>query len=385
MAMSTQFIFGIRKFYQYLYGNSFTLVTDHKPLTSILNPSKGLPAYMAARLQRWAVYLMGFSYTIQYRSTDKHANCDALSRLPIDDFSVDDIQDGLISQIVELQQCNSDGILDFKEVASKTSRDPILRKVRNFVQMGWPSQFPSNLKPYYNIQAQLSVQSGCLMVGSKVVVPQELRPKVLKLLHMGHVGMTKTSMLARNYFFWPRMHVDVKLMVAECKACQVHANAPKRAPLHPMEPPCKPWERINIDFAGPFKGRNYLLVVDVYSRWIEVIDMKSTTAVATVHALRALFFKYGIPLSLVSDNGAQFTSAEFRKFMRDNRVYHIFTAPYHPSSNGAVERYVQTFKRYMKTALFSGEESMDAALRVFLLNYRCTPHAVTKLLRLSYS
>ena len=88
-------IFGIKKFYQYLYGSKFLLVTDHKPLTSIFSLSKSLPSFMAARLQRWSTFLMQFQFTIVYRNTADHANCDCLSRLPIDDISSVDVEDVL--------------------------------------------------------------------------------------------------------------------------------------------------------------------------------------------------------------------------------------------------------------------------------------------------
>ncbi len=76
-------VFGVRKFHQYLYGRQFVLVTDHKPLTSILGPKKGIPPLAAARLQRWAVLLSAYSYTVEFKTTQQHANADSLSRLPL--------------------------------------------------------------------------------------------------------------------------------------------------------------------------------------------------------------------------------------------------------------------------------------------------------------
>ena len=74
-------IFGIKKFHQYLYGRKFLLVTDHKPLVTLLGPKSGIPTLAAARLQRWAILLSAYQYEIEYRSTLKHANADCLSRL----------------------------------------------------------------------------------------------------------------------------------------------------------------------------------------------------------------------------------------------------------------------------------------------------------------
>ena len=76
-------IFGIKKFHPYIYGRKFTLITDHKPLTTIFSPKSSLPALAAARLQRWAIILSAYQYEVEFRATDKHANADCLSRLPL--------------------------------------------------------------------------------------------------------------------------------------------------------------------------------------------------------------------------------------------------------------------------------------------------------------
>ena len=104
--------------------------------------------------------------------------------------------------------------------------------------------------------------------------------------------------------------------------------------------------------------------------------MKSTTATATIQELRRLFSSYGLPEQLVSDNGPQFVSAEFATFLKENGVKHIRCAPYHPSSNGAVERFIQTFKRSMKAGENHGPP-FHKPLMNFLLTYRYTPHATT--------
>ena len=80
-------IFGIKKFHQYVYSRKFLLVTDHKPLTTILSPKAALAA---ARLQRWAIMLSPYNYEIEFRPTKQHANADTLSRLPIEDTQTTD-------------------------------------------------------------------------------------------------------------------------------------------------------------------------------------------------------------------------------------------------------------------------------------------------------
>ena len=92
----------------------------------------------------------------------------------------------------------------------------------------------------------------------------------------------------------------------------------------------------------------YLLVSDAHSKWPEIIELKSTTANKTIEELRKLFVSYGLPEQMVTDNGPQFISEQFAIFVKSNGVKHIKSSPYHPATNGPVERLVQTFKKSMK-------------------------------------
>ena len=172
------------------------------------------------------------------------------------------------------------------------------------------------------------------------------------------------------------MDHDVETCVKACQACQEVQYFPAKAPLHPWEWPQKPWQRVNADFAGPFLGSYFLLLVDAHSKWPEIIPMSTTTANRTISEMRKVFSSYGCPEQLVSDNGPQFCSTEFGTFLKMNGVKHIRCSPYHPSSNGAVERLVQTFKRAMKVGV-SITHLLDKALCSFLLSYRTTPHSTT--------
>ena len=182
--------------------------------------------------------------------------------------------------------------------------------------------------------------------------------------------------LARSYLWWPGLDKDIESMAKSCKSCQSIKHAPPPAPLQPWIWPAKPWQRIHIDFAGPFMGRSFLVVIDAHSKWPEVFEMTNTSTAKTIAVLRHLFAAYGLPEQVVSDNGPQFTSEEFEAFMKGNGVKHTRSAPYHPASNGAVERFIQTFKQAMKA---SDKESHTFSHRLanFLLTYRSTPHATT--------
>jgi len=143
--------------------------------------------------------------------------------------------------------------------------------------------------------------------------------------------------------------------------------------MHSWPPATKPWERIHIDNAGPHLGRHFLIIVDAYSKYPEVIAVPNTTSQQTVATLRKLCAQNGVPEKIVSDNGTQFTDHEFEEFCKANAVSHILSPPYHPQSNGRAERFVDTFKRGLLK--LRGEGDVDKILDTFLLAYRTTPNA----------
>ena len=135
------------------------------------------------------------------------------------------------------------------------------------------------------------------------------------------------------------------------------------------------WARIHVDFAGIFLGQMFLVIVDAHSKWAEVRLMgNNTQAEKTTEVLRSIFASYGLPEQLVSDNGPQFVSEVFVRFCKEYGIKHIKSAPYHPATNGAVERFIQTFKIAMK---MNTHLSVSHRLDNFLLAYRTTPHVTT--------
>lgn len=366
-------MFGVKRFHNYLYGRRFTLQTDHKPLTSILGPKQGIPSLAAARLQRWAVILSGYTYNIEYRSTDAHANADGLSRLPLPNNQPEgNSEDATLFMIGQLEALPVLASL----VAAETSSDPILRRVVKYLRGGWPDRVPEALLPLWRRREELTLEAGCILWGIRVVIPKKLQPQIVSELHQGHPGIVKMKAVARSHVWWASLDSDIEQCAHACEACQVSRNLPAKAPLHPWAWPTSPWERIHVDFAGPVQGKMMLVVVDAHSKWPEVLTLTSTTAARTIAALREMFSRYGLPKQLVSDNGPQFTSQEFACFMARNGVKHIRTSPYHPASNGAVERLVQSVKRGVKAGIRSGVP-LECALQAFLLRYRTTPHTTT--------
>ncbi|GBM32207.1 Uncharacterized protein K02A2.6 [Araneus ventricosus] len=120
----------------------------------------------------------------------------------------------------------------------------------------------------------------------------------------------------------------------------------------------------------------FLLIVDAHSKWLEVYPMKATTTKKTIECLRDSFVRFGLPWVFVSDNGSQFTSHEFQRFIQGNGINYKTSAPFKPSSNGQAERYAATLKQSLR-AMQNYEGSIQQKLSTFLLQYRKAPNATT--------
>lgn len=366
-------IFGVVKFHTYLYGRRFTLVTDHKPLTTILGPKRGIPPMAAARLQRWAIKLSAYTYDIKFRSTSEHSNVDGLSRLPLNHVGTE----GYSLEPALFNICQLESLpVTATQLATATRKDSTLSKVLRYTLKGWPSEVPPDVSPFFSRRDELTVENGCILWGSRVLIPEKLRERMLKELHRDHPGICKMKGIARSYLWWPGLDKNIEELVKSCTQCQSVKKAPPVAPLHPWLWPTRVFQRVHIDYAGPFQGNMFFVAVDAYSKWPEVFVMQSTTVTNTIQALRHMFARYGLPEQIVSDNGPQFTSEEFAVFLKMNGVKHTRSSPYHPSTNGLAERFVQSLKQGLKASLSSGL-SLSHRLCNFLLTYRTSQHATT--------
>ena len=367
-------VFAVKRFHQYLYGRQFTIYTDHKPLMSLFSETKGIPPLASARVQRWALTLSAYQYTIVYRAGKDNSNADALSRLPLPDTPPTTY---VPPETVFALQRVAETPVKAAQIKQWTERDPVLSQVKTFLLQGWPSVVENeDLKPYAKRKTELSLQDGCILWGSRVVAPPPARSRIMEEIHEAHPGVSRMKSYARSYVWWPKMDLELENKVKTCTQCQINQNLSPPAPLHPWEWPDRPWSRLHVDFAGPFMGQMFFIMVDAHSKWIEAHIMSNITAPATIEKLRQVFAVHGLPDSLVSDNGPTYTSELFREFMQQNGIHHIRTAPFHPASNGLAERAVQTVKAGLKR--LTGD-SINTRLSRFLFNYRLTPQTTTGL------
>ena len=179
---------------------------------------------------------------------------------------------------------------------------------------------------------------------------------------------------ARTLMWWPNIDKEIEQKVKSCVPCQVSRSAPPSAPLQPWSWPDKPWSRLHLDYADPLENKMFLIVIDAYSKWLDVFPVSSATSEVIMVKLRILFATHGIPTFVVTDNASIFVSAEMKKFWQNNSIHHITSTPYHPATNGIAERAVQTFKAAFKH-MDSG--SIQTRISWFLFNYSITPQDTT--------
>ena len=229
------------------------LVTEHKPLLSLFGPTKESPALAANRLARWALMLNQYEYTVEYRKSSHHGNADSLSRNPIGADTLFDMEESSpdVDTVCTVKMIGRQlSPTDPGVVRKETSKDPVLSTVIRCTQEGWPldldhtatnsdettnteGNFTYNVRSFKKLTDSLSVASGCLFHGSRLVIPTSLQAQVLDILHLGHFGRQRMKQLAPTAVYWPGIDAAIVRISQTCASCAEHQNKPSKAPIHP--------------------------------------------------------------------------------------------------------------------------------------------------------
>ena len=171
------------------------------------------------------------------------------------------------------------------------------------------------------------------------MVPKQLRTQVLTLAHEGHPGIVPMKQRLRTKVWWPGIDKEVSSACKTCHGCQLVSQPSKPEPMALTELPSAPWQHLAADLLGPLPSGDYVFViVDYYSRFFEVEFTKSTTSEKIVSILSRIFVTHGLPLSLKTNNGPQFVSEHFKKYLEENGIEHRRTTPLWSQANGEIER-----------------------------------------------
>lgn len=364
-------VYGVSHFHQYVAGRHVTVMTDHQPLLGIMGEKKQIPQILSPRMTRWCLKLATYDYNLVYRPGRLHQNADALSRLPLPAQVDEPCSPGDVLMLASAPRLE----LSPQQLAEMTRSDPLLSRVMRAVSSGELRRLPKQeFLAFTKLGNELSLQEGCVIRGTRLVVPEKARKDVLELAHAGHRGVVAMKACARGYFWWPGVDNDIERVVKSCTTCCQHQKAPNKAPPPDWKRATTPWHTIHADFAGPVEGKMLLIVVDAYSKWLEVRYMRNIQSPTLIEELRNLFATFGIPERLVTDNGPSFVSAEMEDFLKKNRVTHVTSAPYHPATNGQAERMVLETKQAL-----AKDQSGTFACRLarFLLKQHTTVSVTT--------
>ncbi|XP_045782686.1 uncharacterized protein K02A2.6-like [Maniola jurtina] len=362
--------FGCEKFHQYVYGNRVTVHTDHKPLVYLFKkPLHDVPA----RLQRMMLALQAYDLNVIHVPGKEMYISDTLSRAALKENYIPNYESDL-SCHVNAVYSNLAISEEYKnKILQATKLDGQLQMLKKYCQNGWPTsknQVDPLLKSYWNIQAEIHVINDLLFKNDRLIIPKSMQNEMLTKVHEGHQGINKCLSLARNIIFWPNMSADIKNLVDQCSICAKFKPNNQSEPLQSYNISKFPWQQVGIDLMH-FNNKTYLVVTDYYSKFIELAMLNSKyTASNIIIQLKSIFARHGIPVSLVSDGGPPYNSAEFKSFLYNWDIEHKLTSPYHPKSNGQAESSVKIMKNLLKKCLESNKDPYMA-----LLQYRNTPKA----------
>ena len=359
-------VWGCERFHVYLYGIDFDLLTDHKALQSIFSPCSRPPA----RVERWVLRLQPYRYKVRHIPGPRNI-ADCFSRLARTSATATNSGDHY-ARFVALHAVPA--ALQKRDIQMATTKDDQLQLVVRSLPSGKKQDCP---RAYRMVWQELSVCDGMLLRGDRLVVPETLRGKVLDLAHEGHQGVVRTKQKLRSSVWWPGVDVDAERLVRSCHACQVVTAGNPPEPICTAELPAGPWQDLNLDLCGPFPGgENLIVVVDKYSKWVEVETVRLTATQDITPHLEKIFARHGFPLTLTTDNAHNLTSAEFGEFCRVRGIQHLTVTPLWPQANGLVERQNRTLLKAIRTAVTEGRH-WPSSLQTFLLAYRSTPHPAT--------
>ena len=361
-------VWGFERFNLYLQGlESFDLVTDHEPL-KVIYSTRSKPS---ARIERWVLRLQPYNYRVRYvRSRENIA--DALSRLVRQKSTKAGRRDDEYVRAVALQSVPV--AMNIQEIEKASAEDSELWVVRKcLVNGGWAPV----AKHYLSVRTELTYIGHVILRGTRIVIPAALRGRVAELAHEGHPGIVKMKERLRSKVWWPGIDRDAERKCRECYGCQVVVKEYRAPPVKPTKLPDRPWQDLALDLLGPMPtGEHLVVLVDCFSRWMEVDVVHSTNSDRIIKCLDSHFARYGVPKTLRTDNGANLVSREMEKYLSEMEVKHKLTTPLWPRANGEVERQNRSLLKAMRAA-HALKKNWRTELNKYLLEYRSTAHTTT--------
>ena len=398
------------KYHDYLYGSTFTVLTDNNPLSYVLTNAK-----LDATGHRWLAALAMYNFSIKYRPGVKNTDADSMSRLPPSASQPNDYAEISSDAIKALQEadaisfmetvCMDIHVVDDQPSFSRNecnwgklqmddffiaaliqlvrfNEKPSFTSLEDRKQWQLYSKYVDQMVWHRNaLYRQRQTEDG---IQYQLVLPEQYRKEALHSLHdrMGHMGRDRTLDLIRDRFFWPRMGNDVADYVKACGRClrrKCHANTrPPLVNIHstqPLEIVCMDYLTLERSKGG---YQHLLVITDHFTKYALAIPTRNQTAKTTAEALWNGFIShYGFPHRLHSDQGANFCSKIIKELCTICGIQKSRTTPYNPAANGLCERMNKTLLDMLGTLPIDQKSDWKSYIAPLVHAYNCTRHEST--------
>lgn len=357
-------VWSCEKFSKYLEHSHFLLLTDNQALSWL----KAQP-HSLGKLGRWLYRLSAFSFDVKHIPATENVVADSLSRL------FDEEPPPQLNAIL------TEFPLTFTAINVHQQEDETCRKIIQQLNKG-------TLVPNYQLHQKLLVYKPPTAKKKRVVVPQALRPMILKYFHSsivgGHLGVNKTTRKIAQQFFWPDLRGQVAKHVLSCDECQ-RAKPARNVHLgmQASRPSSHPWENVHIDYVGPLTRSSngnigILSIIDTFSKFTFLIPVKKIISELTVFLLvNNIFSLFGPPHTIVTDNHSVFISKTFNDLCFEWGIQHKRTSPYRPQSS-----HVERFHRNLRSSLIifanDNQQNWDYYLPFIQTAFNGSYHTSTK-------
>ena len=235
-------------------------------------------------------------------------------------------------------------------IRQESEHDPQMLILKKLIIQGWPKdikQCPAPVRLYWNFRDELSIIDEIVVKGNRIVIPLKFHPELLSLLHDdSHLGIDKCIQRAKGSVYWPNIAEDIKSIVNKCEKCLANCRHNQKEPFIPIDIPIVAWKTAATDLFI-FNDKTYILVVDLFSCFPVVRQLSGESTKLVLDALKGIFSNFGIPETIISDNGSCYKSQEFNAFCSIFDIKHVTGSAYNHQANAIAERSIQTVKHSM--------------------------------------
>ena len=373
-------VYALKKLRPYLYGSSFCIYTDHKPLMSLFTaPMKN------TKIQRWAIMLSEYGAEIKYRAGADNVRADMLSRIrttggqqiaTIDtqDWVDADFPEGLESHRIPLEadqltieQIKAQQLISFPELFAKADGEDSYYEICDGLL--YSTKQPTQYAAIY----------------PRLILPPCFRNQIINRAHqeLGHLGALKTQHRVADAYVWEGMKTEIKKEVRKCPLCAVHTRRRERVPMGEMPYANYPGQLISADLTGPLvtstRDNKYILtILDHFTGWVECYPIPDKRSITVASKFADDYFpRAGFPEILITDNGLEFQEREFKNYLQTVGVEHRSTTPARPQCNGKIERFHRTIKEMLRKLVNGDRPQWENKLPHALMAYRNAVSTVT--------